>query len=115
MEEGKVLFQKFETSAQEPVRLNLALQGYFSENTEEAYREKYEKYLKRRIRPALEALMKADRLVDLDKLVSAQWLDAGLLEDALQMAIRLKKSEIFVWLLGIKAEKYGFCDRDFSL
>lgn len=111
----KTLYQRFTASAQEPVRLELALKGYFEEESGEEYREAFEAYLKRRIRPAVEALMKADDLPKLQKIEELGWLDAGLVEDCLEMAIRLKKTQAFIWLLGIKAEKHGFPDQAFDL
>lgn len=112
---GELLFQKFETSAQEPVRLRLALEGFFRPDMEPEGKKKLEAYLKRRKRPVMEALMNADDLPRLQMLEDLGWLDAGLVDDGLEMAARLKKSEAFVWLLGLKAEKYGFPDKDFSL
>lgn len=107
------VFQQFRSAAREQVRLPLAAQAYFSgEATPEQTRE-LESYLKRRIRSLLELLICEDDLPKLEAL--ADWLNPGLVEDGLDVAIRLKKAECYVWLLKWKAEHYGFADRDFSL
>lgn len=107
------LFQQYRSAAREQVRLPLAAQAYFSgEATPEQMRE-LESYLKRRIRSLLELLICEDELPKLEAL--ADWLNPGLVEDGLDMAIRLKKSESYVWLLKWKAEHWGFTDRDFTL
>ncbi|MGN0978015.1 MAG: hypothetical protein ACI4PH_08175 [Faecousia sp.] len=115
MTDGEMLYQKFRASSQEPVRLELALQGFFLEEADETPRQEFANYLKRRIRPAAEALIKADDLPKLQTLEELGWLNANLVEDCLEMAIRLKKTQAFLWLLGVKAEKYGFPDRNFDL
>lgn len=109
-------YQKFLASRQEPVRLELALQGYFlNEEIPDAQRKVFADYLRRRIRPAAEALMQREELSKLQTLEAQGWMDAALVEDCLRTAIRLKKTEAFIWLLGVKAEKYGFSDRVFDL
>ena len=109
-------YQKFMASRQEPVRLELALQGYFlNEEIPEVQRKAFADYLRRRIRPAAEALMQRDELPKLQALEAQGWMDAALIEDCMKMAMRLKKTEAFIWLLGVKAEKYGFSDRVFDL
>ena len=113
MANADAVFQQFRTAAREQVRLPLAVEAYFSgEATPEQARE-LESYLKRRIRSFLELLIREDQLTKLEAI--ADWLNPGLAEDGLDMAIRLKKSEAFVWLLKWKAEHCGFSDRDFTL
>lgn len=116
MGSGAALFQRFTASKQEAVRLELALQGYFrNDGISEAQRAVLGEYLRRRIRPAAEAVIQADDLPKLQAMEAQGWMNAPLIEDCLGMAIRLKKTEAFIWLLGIKAEKYGFQDRAFDL
>lgn len=115
MTDGEMLYQKFRASSQEPVRLQLALQGFFLEEAGEMPRQEFANYLKRRIRPAAEALMKTDDLPKLQALEELGWLNSDLVEDCLEIAVRLKKTQAFIWLLGVKAEKYGFSDRIFDL
>ena len=111
----EILFQKFKTSSQEPVRLRLALDGFFASDTPQPIREQYEIYLRRRVRPALEALIAAEDMTHLEALENLGWLNAALIEDSLKFAAKEKKMEPFVWLLRKKTEKYGFSDREFPL
>lgn len=113
MENGSM--EKFRTSRQERVRLELALQGFFQEELEESQREEFAGYLKRRIRPAAETLIASDDLEHLETLEKLGWMDEAVVEDSLKEAIRLKKTQAFLWLLDVKAEKYGFPDKRFDL
>lgn len=115
MSEADILFQRFETTRQEAVRLRLALELFFRGDADPEQTRKLEGYLRRRIRSALELLLREDSLPGLERLASRDWLDAGLVEDGLNLAISLRKTEAYVWFLCLKAEKYGFHDRDFSL
>lgn len=109
------IFRQYRSAAREQVRLPLAVQAYFSgEATPEQNRE-LEGYLRRRVRSLVELLLQEDDLPKLERLAAAFWLNPGLVEDALDMAVRLKKTEAYVWLLKWKAENYGFTDRDFTL
>ena len=113
MSKADAVFQQFRTAAREQVRLPLAVEAYFSGETTPEQTRELESYLKRRIRSFLELLIREDQLTKLEAI--ADWLNLGLAEDGLDMAIRLKKSEAFVWLLKWKAEHSGFSDRDFTL
>lgn len=115
MSETDALFQKFQSASREDVRLELALEGYFSAQATEAQNQVLEDYLRRRLRPAMELLLREGRLEELEQLLEQGWLTAGLLEDGLSLAISLKSTEGFVLLLRRKAELVGFSDRDFSL
>lgn len=115
MSETDVLFQKFQSASREDVRLELALEGYFSSQATEAQNQVLEDYLRRRLRPAMELLLREGRLEELEQLLDQGWLTAGLLEDGLSLAISLKSTEGFVLLLRRKAELVGFSDRDFPL
>ena len=96
-------------------RLELALEGYFSGLADETQKQTLESYLRRRLRPAMELLLREGRTEELEQLLDQDWLTAGLLEDGLSLAISLKSTEGFVLLLRRKAELAGFSDRDFSL
>ena len=113
MSKADAVFQQFRTAAREQVRLPLAVEAYFSGETTPEQTRELESYLKRRIRSFLELLIREDQLTKLEAI--ADWLNPGLAEDGLDMAIRLKKSEAFVWLLKWKAEHCGFSNRDFTL
>ena len=115
MLEMDVLFQKFQSASREDVRLELALEGYFSGQATEAQNQVLEDYLRRRLRPAMELLLREGRTEELARLLDQGWLTPGLLEDGLKLAIESKSTEGFVLLLRQKAEQVGFSDRDFSL
>ena len=69
-------FQKFQASGQEPVRLRIALEEYVRrDNLPEPVRQEYRRYLKKRRRPAAEALARVGDLLGLKRL----WAD-GILE-----------------------------------
>ena len=56
--ERDMRYEKFQTTGQERVRLACALEGFFLTNEcEEEKKTAYGQYLKRRIRPAMEALI----------------------------------------------------------
>ena len=63
MENGDALYQKFMSSKQAPVRLELALSGFFQPDgyTDKQHRD-FGDYLRLRIRPAAEALIQRDAL-----------------------------------------------------
>ena len=115
MSEMDTLFQKFQSALREEVRLELALAGYFSGQATEAQKQALEGYLQRRLRPAMEVLLREGRLEELERLLAQDWFPPGLLEDGLSLAISLKSTEGFVLLLHRKAQLIGFSDRDFSL
>ena len=113
MVNADAVFQQFRTAAREQVRLPLAVEAYFSGETTPEQTRELESYLKRRIRSFLELLIREGQLTKLETI--AGWLNPGLAEDGLDVAIRLKQSEAYVWLLKWKAEHCGFSDRDFTL
>ena len=57
-------FEKFQTVKQEPLRLKIALEDFFSD-PDPLHREVYGQYLQKRIRPAVSALIESE---DLDKM-----------------------------------------------
>ena len=58
-EERDMRYEKFQTTGQERIRLACALEGFFLTNEcEEEKKTAYGQYLKRRIRPAMEALIR---------------------------------------------------------
>ena len=115
MSEMDGLFARFQSASREDLRLGLALEGYFSGLADETQKQALESYLRRRLRPAMELLLREGRTEELARLLDQDWLTAGLLEDGLSLAISLKSTEGFVLLLRRKAELVGFSDRDFSL
>ena len=110
------LYQKFNTSRQEPIRLAVAIRGFFlADGVTEEQRDAFAAYLKRRIRPAAEALIEMNDVEHLEALEHLGWLDGRMIDNFLQTAIHQHRSSVIVWLMQLKAEKYGYRDRDFSL
>ena len=114
-EEAKSLYRKFLQTRQEPVRLAVALRGFFLPQTKEGEKEAYGRYLKSRIRPAMEALIDEDQVEKLEILESLGWLEDKNIDVFIRIARQGQKNAALVWLLHLKKEKYGFKDRDFSL
>ena len=108
-------YQKFTTSRQEPLRLYIALDGFFRENTAAEAREAYGQYLRRRLQPAAAALIEADDTVRLAHLAEQGWFTAKQTDDFIRLAREKKKTAALVWLLRWKGENYGFRDKDFFL
>lgn len=74
---GELLYQRFLNTAQETVRLTAALEGFFLEaDIEESQRDAYAAYLKRRIRPAMERLIRENALEKMDVLEQRGWVGA---------------------------------------
>ena len=74
MENGDALYQKFMSSKQAPVRLELALSGFFQPDgyTDKQHRD-FGDYLRLRIRPAAEVLIQRDALDKLQVLEELGW------------------------------------------
>ena len=115
MGDVNAVFQRFHGAAREQVRLPLAAEAYFSGGATPEQARELERYLRRRVRALMELLIREDELPKLVQLAQKGWLNPGLTEDGLDMAIRLKQPESYVWMLRWKAEHYGFPDRDFTL
>ncbi len=114
-EEARGLYRKFITTKQEPVRLAVALRGFFLPQAKEEEKEAYAAYLKGRIRPAVVALIEEDQVEKLERLESLGWLEGKNIDGFIRIARQRQKNAALVWLLHLKKEKYGFKDRDFSL
>lgn len=114
--EGEKLYEKFSTSKQEPVRLAVALRGFFLEDgvTQEE-REAYAAYLKIRIRPAMEELIQEEAVEKMEKIEALGWFGQPQLEVFIRLARSRKKTASLMWLLHLKDKKYGYQQKDFSL
>jgi hypothetical protein len=108
------LDQKFLESKQEALRLTIALERFFETDLPEQ-KDLYGRYLKTRIRPAMEHLIAAGSLDKIAALADYVDLSERNLDDFIEMAMQHKQTEILVYLLKKKRERFGFSDRDFSL
>ena len=72
--ERDMRYEKFQTTGQERIRLACALEGFFLANEcEEEKKTAYGQYLKRRIRPAMEALIREENVGKMELLKSFGW------------------------------------------
>lgn len=108
-------YQKFTTSKQEPLRLSIALEGFFQDETDDEARTAYGQYLHRRLQPAATALIEADDTVRLACFAAQGWFTAKQTDELIRLAREKRKTAALVWLLRWKGAQYGFPDKDFSL
>lgn len=109
------LDQKFLTSAQEKVKLEIALVRYFEIKKEGDLKESYQKYLLKRFRPAMEELLEKKENKKMRQLFLEKEMSQGLLEELLLMASKKHNTEAFLWLLSQKEARYGFEKGDMEL
>lgn len=98
-------------------KLELALETYFqnaSAGESEEFREA-QKYLKLRIRPAMELLIEKEDTERMEQLEKCGWFSGKELEVFIRYAQEKTKLRALVWLLHLKDEKYGYQKKDFSL
>ena len=108
-------YQKFTTSKQEPLRLSIALEGFFQDETDDEARSAYGHYLHRRLQPAAAALIEADDTARLSRLAAQGWFTAKQTDELIRLAREKRKTAALVWLLRWKGAQYGFPDKDFFL
>ena len=114
--EAEHLYRKFGSTKQEPLRLAVALRGYFlAEEVTEEEREDYGAYLKKRIRPAVERLILEDDWEKIEKLYENEWFGERELEGFLQLAEEWRNPAALMGLLHLKKENYGFKEKKFEL
>ena len=114
--EGPKLYQKFQKANRSPVRLAVALRGYFLETGVIPEQKKaYENYLKEMIDPAMEELITEEAVEKMKVLEQLGWFGGEQLESFIESARTRGKSASLLWLLHLKEEKYGYQDYDFTL
>ena len=114
--ERDMRYKKFQTTGQERIRLACALEGFFLTNEcKEEKKTAYGQYLKRRIRPAMEALIREENVGKMELLESFGWFGAEELENFICTARRERKLESLVWLMRLKDQKYGYKEKKFDL
>lgn len=106
--------RKFLESKQEALRLKIALERFFETDSEE-WRERYGSYLKLRIRPAMKELIAAGAIEKIEQLSAYAGYGEKNLDEFIAAAQEQGKTEVIVYLMKMKKEKFGFLDRDFSL
>ena len=112
---GAELLNKFKTASREEVRLAAALRGFYTPGcADEAQREEYLAFLKKRVRNTVKALMEENRVPELERFEKEVPFPQALVDEFLAEAMEMDRPEITVWLLQCKKERFGFRDRDFS-
>ena len=106
-------YEKFRKSGQAAVKLDIALTDWFLPELPEAIRKVYGDYLRQRIRPAAEALIRRDDPEHLEAL--AQWIPDSQLDLLLELAAREHRNSALVWLLDRKRNTLGFPQEEFPL
>ena len=106
---------KFNGSRQEPVRLAIALEEFFRVGLPEEAWSVYEAYLKRRLRPAVAALIDREDLRHLETLRTLGWMGLQQVDDGIAHARKEKRTAALIWLLHTKDQDHGWKDRDFTL
>ena len=108
-------FLKFQESKQAAVKLAIAAEDFYSAATPPEYLSVYCEYLRSRLRPAAELLVRQEDTDRLQKLWDLQCFPEGMLNELLKLSSREKKNASYMWLLRKKGESFGFPPRDYSL
>ena len=108
-EESRKLDEKFLSSKQESLKLDIALKRYFEGGM------KYASYLSLRIRPAGEQLIREGENRTLKRFLKAFPVDGAVLEDLLLKAEKYKNKEAQLLLLQKKREVQGFQEESWEL
>lgn len=106
--------EKFESAGQESQRLSIALRR-FTEVSDPAWKEKYQRYLALRFRPAMSDLISRGDLYRIRKLFCFASVTESALNTFIDDAAYRKQEEILAFLLEFKQEHFGFHDREFTL
>ena len=99
------------------LKLYQALEIWFGgqqENQDAKYQEA-EKYLRLRIRPAMEILLEEEDTERMQCLEEQVWFGRKELDGFIYSASEKEKLRSLIWLLHLKNEKYGYTGKDFSL
>lgn len=116
MAEEQEIYQIFHETRQEAQRLTAALEGFFQKKAvSEEHQEAYSRYLKRRIRPAVEQLIQEEAVEKIQALDQLGWFHEQELEGFIRTARQYEKPASLMYFLHRKNEVYGYHDRDFSL
>ena len=111
-------YRKFKETGQEALRLKIALEQLLGRDREmlpQEVRTEYERYLKKRIRPAMEQLIMNGETDQIVHLGSYGWFGEKELDSFLDKARKEYRTAAWLVLLRMKQERYGFRGRDFTL
>lgn len=108
---GDRLFQKFQASIRDDRKLACALRGFLLGEDRDAYL----RYLLSRLRQTVSALILSGNVAALEALDAHGVYTEVLTDEFLKTAVDCGGQEAAVWLLKLKAARFGFRDKDFSL
>ena len=106
--------EEFLSTGQESRRLSIALLR-FCETDDPEWKNKYQKYLSLRFRPALSALIREGDLHRIQALCSFAPVTESALNSFIDEAVRNHQEEILSFLMNLKKDRFGFHDREFTL
>lgn len=98
-------------------KLEQVLDLYFRDEIDKESEEfaEAEKYLRLRIRPAMEFLIEKEDIQKMEQLEKCGWFSEKELQGFIRTASEQTKLRALVWLLHLKDKKYGYRKKDFSL
>ena len=106
----------FQESGQGRIKLDIALKRYFSgEALDEELRNRYERYLKSRIRPMMERLIEEENMELLARTAKLGWLQTELIDSFISMAADRGSIGALTFLLQWKEQNSSFEDEEFPL
>ena len=83
--------------------------------SEEERQEEYGIYLKKRIRPAMEALIRSQQIEQMEILAEQGWYGKKELETFIRTAREEGRLQALVWLMKEKNDRYGYEDGEYDL
>ena len=108
-EEAARVWKKFSETRQEPVKMAMALWGYFlKEGISIQQRQEMAAYLKPRVRNAVETLIEEDEPEKIAVLEQAGWFGEKELDDFIRTARERQKLQALVYLMKEKDTRYGY-------
>lgn len=106
--------QEFLSTGQEPRRLSIALRQFIL-TEDPQWKERYERYLSSRFRPAMSELIHQGDFLRIKKLCQFAPLTEASLNSFIMDASAKHHDEILIFLLELKKTRFGFHDRTFTL
>ena len=106
--------EEFLSTGQESRRLAIALLR-FIEIDDPEWKNKYQKYLSLRFRPALSALIREGDLSRIQALCSFAPVTESALNSFIDEAVWNQQAEILSFFMNLKKDRFGFHDREFTL
>ncbi len=104
----------FDSTGQEARKLSIALKR-FTEVSNPAWKEKYDRYLSLRFRPAMSELIRQGDFERIRELCLFAPVTEAALDSFIDEAALHRQEEILAFLLEFKRDHFGFHDHAFTL